>query len=163
MNCQIFTLMKFRSLFLFAITILLALGSCSKDKFDVGKQAKIDDATIVKYLTENSISATKHESGIYYQIIREGTGKVSYDANTSISVRYIGRLLNGKVFDKTNENSFTTKLGQLIAGWQIGIPLIQKGGKIRLFIPSGYAYGPKGAGAIPPNSVLDFDIELEGV
>jgi FKBP-type peptidyl-prolyl cis-trans isomerase FkpA len=69
-------------------------------------------------------------------------------------------LLNGTVFDGTTTQPISFKLGQVISGWQIGIPLIQKGGKIRLLIPSGLAYGPDGQGPIPGNAVLDFDIEL---
>lgn len=158
-------LMKFRNLFFMTISLLLALGSCRKDKFDAEKQAQIDDAAIIKYLANNNIAAPKHESGIYYQIISAGEGNVTYNANTLISARYTGRFLNGTVFDKTSINPAAFKLGQVITGWQIGIPLIQKGGKIRLIIPSGYAYGPKGdiTGAIPPNTVLDFDIELVDV
>lgn len=165
MNCQIIALMKFRTLFFITISLLLALGSCSKDKFDAEKQAQIDDAAIVKHLTDNNISAQKHESGIYYQIISEGEGNITYSGNTSISARYTGRFLNGNVFDKTNTSPAPFKLGQVITGWQIGIPLIQKGGKVRLIIPSGYAYGPDGdfTGTIPPNTVLDFDIELVDV
>jgi FKBP-type peptidyl-prolyl cis-trans isomerase FkpA len=51
----------------------------------------------------------------------------------------------------------------LIIGWQIGIPYIQKGGKIRLLIPSYYGYGNRAAGSIPANSILDFTITLSNV
>ena len=157
--------MKFRTLFFITISFLLALGSCSKDNFDAEKQAQIDDAIIVKYLTANNIPAQKHESGIYYEISSEGNGSVTYSQNTTISARYTGRFLNGGVFDQTSSSPVSFLLGQVIAGWQIGIPLIQKGGKIRLIIPSGYAYGPRGdiSGTIPPNTVLDFEIVLDDV
>ncbi|HEY0897924.1 MAG TPA: FKBP-type peptidyl-prolyl cis-trans isomerase, partial [Sphingobacteriaceae bacterium] len=101
----------------------------------------------------------RHETGLYYQIIAPGSGELVYNANTRITVKYTGRFLNGEIFDQGNLSSIA--LGdRLISGWQIGVPLIQKGGKIRILIPSVYGYGPSAAGPIPPNSVLDFDIEL---
>jgi FKBP-type peptidyl-prolyl cis-trans isomerase FkpA/FKBP-type peptidyl-prolyl cis-trans isomerase FklB len=48
----------------------------------------------------------------------------------------------------------------LIKGWQIGIPLMKKGGKATFYVPSELGYGGNDMGAIPPNSILIFDIEL---
>ncbi|MNL47460.1 FKBP-type peptidyl-prolyl cis-trans isomerase FkpA precursor [compost metagenome] len=77
---------------------------------------------------------------------------------------YAGRVLGEtKTFDSATGNTRPFTLGGLIAGWQIGIPYIQKGGKIRLFIPSQYAYGNSAMPGIPANSVLDFNIELTEV
>jgi FKBP-type peptidyl-prolyl cis-trans isomerase FkpA len=76
-----------------------------------------------------------------------------------IDVDYVGKLLNGVEFDANP--SFQYPLGNLIAGWQIGIRKIQPGGRIRLLIPSGYAYGRNPSGKIPANSVLDFTITLK--
>jgi FKBP-type peptidyl-prolyl cis-trans isomerase FkpA len=71
--------------------------------------------------------------------------------------------LDGTVFDQTTTQPLNFPLGNVIVGWQIGVPLIKKGGKIRLLIPSGYGYGQGGSGKIPSNAVLDFDIELVDV
>ena len=148
-------------LYLFSIIMMLSMSSCLKDEYvDPTVQAGKDDATIVKFIADNKISASKHSSGVYYQILQSGSGNITYTANTTVKVNYTGRLFSGQVFDKSTTQPLSFRLGQVIVGWQIGVPLIQKGGKIRLFIPSGYAYGPQGSGAIPPNSVLDFDIEL---
>ncbi|MES2872180.1 MAG: FKBP-type peptidyl-prolyl cis-trans isomerase [Bacteroidota bacterium] len=150
--------MRIKNLLLFILPLLLVAGSCKKA--DPEEQANIDDSTIRKFISEKNISAQKHSSGIYYQILSPGTGSISYTSNTTVSTKYTGRLLSGTVFDGTSTQPISFKLGQVIAGWQIGIPLIQKGGKIRLLIPSGLAYGPQGQGPIPGNAVLDFDIEL---
>ena len=151
-------LMKIKYILLFILPLLLVLGSCKK--FDAGEQANIDDSTILKFISDKNIVAQKHSSGIYYQILSSGSGNISFTNNTTVSTKYTGRLLNGTVFDATTTQPISFKLGQVISGWQIGIPLIQKGGKIRLLIPSGLAYGPDGQGPIPGNAVLDFDIEL---
>ncbi|MBB2146762.1 peptidylprolyl isomerase [Pedobacter sp. LMG 31464] len=138
--------------------IVGAFSSCKKDTFDAEKQAKIDDALIVDFIAKNSIVAVKHSSGLYYQIITPGDGNIVTTSNT-VSVTYSGKLLNGTEFDSST-TSFSLS-GNLIQGWKIGVPLIKKGGKIRLIIPSALAYGNTSPGAgIPKNAVLDFTIDL---
>ncbi len=143
--------------------LLLIVGvfsSCKKDEYDAEDQLRKDDALIVDFITKNSIVAIKHSSGFYYQIITPGSGNFTFTSTTSVSVNYEGRLLNGNVFDKSTATS-TFNLGNLIQGWQLGIPLIQKGGRIRLIIPSTLAYKNSSPGAgIPQNAVLDFTIDL---
>lgn len=142
------------------VLIAGALSSCKKDKFDSEEQLRKDDALIVEFIAKNSIPAVKHDSGIYYQIISPGTGNQSFNSSTTVSVNYEGRLLTGALFDKSTTTA-TFTLGKLIQGWQIGIPLIQKGGRIRLLIPSSLAYKNSSPGAgIPENAVLDFTIDL---
>ena len=144
------------------LVLLLAVGafsSCKKENYDPEKQLAVDDALIKDFIAKNSIVAIKHSSGVYYQIITPGAGNVNYTGATQVTVNYEGRLLNGSVFDKST-TSATFSLGGLIAGWQIGIPLIQKGGKIRLLIPSTLAYMNQVRTGIPENSVLDFTIDL---
>jgi len=147
-------------LLLFSLVMVLGLSSClKKDNFDPELQAQQDNAAIVKFLADKNITAVKHSSGLYYQIIEPGSGNITYSGNSKVTVNYTGRLLSGTVFDKSSA-PFAIQLGQVIIGWQIGVPLIQKGGKIRIFIPSEYGYGRQGSGPIPANAVLDFDIEL---
>ncbi|MBY0245377.1 MAG: FKBP-type peptidyl-prolyl cis-trans isomerase [Sphingobacteriaceae bacterium] len=149
--------------FIYVLILSIVLFQACKDKntenFDPEKQIKIDDSLINDFITKNKITALKHSSGLYYQILEPGTGNVSYSGTTEVTVNYEGRLLNGSVFDKSS-SATTFPLGSLIYGWQVGIPLIQKGGRVRLIIPSNLAYGNRATGGIPANSVLDFTIEL---
>jgi FKBP-type peptidyl-prolyl cis-trans isomerase FkpA len=71
----------------------------------------------------------------------------------------VGTLTNGTQFD-ANTTGTSFALGQLIVGWQKGIPLSKKGGTINLYIPPSLGYGPNQAGIIPPNSNLVFTIQL---
>lgn len=118
---------------------------------------------IADYLAANNISATKHSSGLYYTILQQGTGE-SPNNCSSIVISYSGRLSNGNVFDERSHVAFT--LGGLIEGWKIGLPLIQKGGKMKLYIPPSLGYGASdikdnnGVVVIPANSMLIFDISL---
>jgi FKBP-type peptidyl-prolyl cis-trans isomerase FkpA len=121
------------------------------------------------YLSGAGITtATKHCSGMYYQIISQGTGKTP-TVCTYVSVNYKGTLTNGTVFDQTTSTPYINAPIALIGGWQNGIPLISKGGKIRLYIPPSLGYGSAdqkdatGAVVIPGNSILIFDIELVDV
>ena len=156
--------MKVRYLFLFFVALVIGVSSCKKNSsVDPAKQAIIDDNLIKDFITKNNIPAIRLESGVYYQVILPGSGTVVYSLNTSVSAFYTGRLLNGSVFDKAITNPLSFKLGRVIQGWIVGVPLIQKGGKIRLLIPSGYGYGDVDAGTIPASSVLDFEIELVDV
>lgn len=155
-------------LLLFLLTSIVGLNSCIKEQADPFEAAKIqlekDEEIIKKFIADNKIPALRHESGLYYQIIQPGSGTVKYNTNTMVTVNYKGAFLDGKVFDQTKVNEpVSFALGRVISGWQIGVPLIQKAGKIRLIIPSGYAYGPDAKQGIPANSILDFDIELVDV
>jgi len=145
---------------------LLAFSACKKEPEPIDRRALAfeqygkDTLIIRKFIADNNIPAVKDSVfDVYYQIIEPGTGTVVPTRNSIVTVAYKGRLLNGTVFDESTSLRFT--LGNLITGWQLGLPKIKEGGKIRLLIPSGYAYGPQANGRIPANSVLDFDIELK--
>ena len=155
-------LIKPKNFVFLILPLLLAMSSC-KDNCNPEKQVQQDEATIIKFLSEKNITAQRHSTGVYYQIVNTGTGNITFNSNTTVSVKYSGRLLSGSVFDPGAAQPISFKLGGVIPGWQIGVPLIQKGGKIRLFIPSGLAYGCDGQGSISSNAVLDFDIELVDV
>ncbi len=89
-------------------------------------------------------------------------------AGDSVSVHYTGTLTNGQKFDSSYDRGtpFVFKLGdgQVIKGWEQGIPGMCVGEKIQLFIPPDLAYGDRGFGnLIPPKSSLQFEVELMGI
>lgn len=118
-------------------------------------------------IDEIAMGFDKTESGLRYKIINKGDGAKAEKGKT-VSVHYKGMLPNGKVFDSSYERKqpidFALGMGQVIAGWDEGIQLLQVGDKARLVIPSHIAYGSAGAGGvIPPNATLVFDVELVAV
>ena len=95
-----------------------------------------------------------------------GTGAVAVTGDT-VTVNYIGRLQNGTVFEDSYalNRTYTFRLGagQVIRGWDQGIPGMRVGGKRRLTIPPDLAYGSSGNGPIPPNATIVFDVELMSI
>ncbi|MEQ9423122.1 MAG: FKBP-type peptidyl-prolyl cis-trans isomerase [Cyclobacteriaceae bacterium] len=143
--------------------ILLILTSCLEDNDDgvltPDEQFEVDIAKIDQYLAVNNITAQTEINGVRYVVHNPGDS-ISVEISNTIKVAYEGRLFDGTIFDSSPEATFP--LGNLIAGWQIGVPLIKEGGSITLYIPSAYAYGTRGTanGSIPPNANVIFDIEL---
>jgi FKBP-type peptidyl-prolyl cis-trans isomerase len=117
------------------------------------KHTKADDETII-------IPFKTTKSGLKYRVLRDGTGIVPNSTST-VRVHYRGRLNNGAVFDEGEIKDQVVGTG-IIKGWQEGLQLVAKGGKIELEIPPDLGYGAKGAGdgKIPPNATLHFEIEL---
>jgi FKBP-type peptidyl-prolyl cis-trans isomerase FkpA len=157
---------KITTLFLFSIVLL---GACSKDEDQpcgysesmvVAPQSEIN--AVQAYLGTNGIAATQHPSGLFYVIETSGAGATAGLCN-AVTVNYVGKLTNGTIFDQTTGSPATFTLGQLIIGWQKGLPLIKPGGKIKLYIPPTLGYGPNANGPIPANSILIFEMELVAV
>ncbi|KAG6813562.1 hypothetical protein H0H92_009954 [Tricholoma furcatifolium] len=100
--------------------------------------------------------------GIKVLDAKVGTGPMAKKGNR-VSVRYIGKLTSGKVFDQnTKGKPFTFNLGksEVIKGWDEGIAGMQVGGERKLTIPPAMAYGSKGTPGIPKNSTLIFEVKL---
>ena len=134
---------------------------------EVVAQLKSDDAVLQDYIKKNNLTVKKTPSGLYYQVLKPGTGAVP-KAGQTVSVNYSGTLLSGKQFDSSDKAGkpieFPIGQGAVIPGWDEGISLLNKGTRAILLIPSPLAYGPRGAGAdIPANAPLRFEVELVDV
>jgi FKBP-type peptidyl-prolyl cis-trans isomerase len=117
---------------------------------------------LVAYCQANSINYTEHASGLLYEIINPGSG-ASPTNSSVVSVVYTGMHFNNTAFD-AQANPVTFSLASVIDGWKIGVPLIKKGGRIKLVIPSALAYSCTGSGSdIAPNEPLFFDVTLTDV
>lgn len=137
-------------------------SGCLKDNSCNAKTVESEQATIVNYALANGITATAHSSGLHYEVVTAGTGPAP-TINSTVSVRYVGKLLNGTVFDTQAGTPVTFPVNQVIPGWQLGLPLVQEGGTIKLIVPSSLAYGCTGYGAIPADAILYFEIDLVDV
>lgn len=101
-------------------------------------------------------------SGLQYEVIKQGDGPKP-EATDRVVVHYTGKLIDGTVFDSSEERGEPATFGvtQVIPGWVEALQMMNAGSQWRLFIPSNLAYGPNGAGGvIGPNQTLIFDVTL---
>lgn len=117
------------------------------------------------YLAENAEAegVTTTESGLQYEILKEGEGEVSPGPDDVVTVHYEGKLLDGTVFDSSVSRGEPVDLpvSGVIPGWVEILQLMQVGDKLKVTIPSELAYGDASPSpVIPPNSILVFEMEL---
>ncbi|MEY3737615.1 MAG: hypothetical protein RL544_393 [Bacteroidota bacterium] len=153
--------MKRNVLLAFVLASFLFSACGKSDSPCVPATVASEKTAMVAYCTANGINYTEHPSGILYEIMAPGLGTQPALTNT-VSTVYTGKLLNGTQFD-ASANPVSFLLSGVIQGWQIGIPLIKKGGRIKMVIPSSLSYGCTGSGSIPPNSPLYFEVSLTDV
>lgn len=129
--------------------------------YDPYAQLEKDKATIKSYLSGHGITnAIDDPYGIQMVITQLGTG-LPPQLHHTVDVDYVGKLLsNGTTFDQGNVKG---SLSSYIQGWQQAISRLPEGSKATLYIPSPLAYKNQGAGQIPPNSNLVFDVHLKDV
>lgn len=119
-------------------------------------------AAVGQSATNNAPAPTTGELQIADEVIGTGTAVVAGD---QISVKYVGMLADGTVFDASANHggaqTFVIGVGQVIPGWDQGVIGMKEGGKRKLVIPASLAYGDQGVpGVIPGGSTLTFEIEL---
>lgn len=132
------------------------------DKAKAGETLKAGE----KFLTENKAKegVKTTNSGLQYKVNKEGTG-ASPVLGDGVMVEYTGKLIDGTEFDSTAKHGgqpFAVPLtgNSVIKGWTEGLQLMKEGGEYTLYIPAHLAYGDKGQGKIPANSVLVFDMKI---
>lgn len=151
-------------------SLLLICSIFAAGKSKAQSQSAIDDKILTEYFAKNKIKATKTSSGLYYTINKKGTG-ANAKAGQQVSMNYVGKFLDGKVFDGNVDDNYNPVNGrellkfqlgvrQVIAGWDEGIQLMNPGTRATLYIPSGLGYGPAGRGPIGPNTIMMFNVEL---
>ncbi len=122
--------------------------------------ALANSVSIKDCMENNKVTLT---NGLILEDLVVGTGEEVKSGDT-INMHYLGTLENGTKFDSSYDRNETFPVrigvGQVIPGWDLGIPGMKIGGKRKLTIPSDLAYGDRGAGGvIPPNATLIFEVE----
>ncbi|MCY4017269.1 MAG: FKBP-type peptidyl-prolyl cis-trans isomerase [Gammaproteobacteria bacterium] len=103
------------------------------------------------------------DSGLQYEVLGTGPEGASPAAADAVLAHYHGTLIDGSIFDSSVDRGEPAQfaLSQVIPGWTEALQLMRVGDEWRLFIPPDLAYGESSPSpAIPPNSVLIFDVEL---
>jgi FKBP-type peptidyl-prolyl cis-trans isomerase FkpA len=150
-----------------------------KAEVEAQKQLVLDTKLIQEYAQKKGLKTTVTPSGLHYIIQKLGTGLKPQTGDT-VKVNYTGMLLDGKIFDTSNEQkakesqtynaqrkyeplAFPVGVSAVIQGWDEGLTLLPKGSKALLLIPSKLGYGSQDMGVIPANSVMIFEVELVDV
>ncbi len=106
---------------------------------------------------------TQEVKSLMMSVAKQGAGKVAEKGKIAV-VHYTGTFMDGRKFDSSLDRGepfkFIVGAGQVIKGWDIGVEGMKVGEKRNLTIPPDMAYGAQGAGPIPPNTPLKFDVEL---
>jgi FKBP-type peptidyl-prolyl cis-trans isomerase FkpA len=140
------------------VTLALALAGCDRTP----QQQPQQQPGSASASAEAAIALQKIDTVV-------GTGKEAIKGSTAV-VNYTGWLYvtsaeqqHGEKFDSSigrEPFSFSLGAGQVIPGWDEGVQGMKVGGKRTLIVPAAMGYGANGAGPIPPNSNLIFDVEL---
>lgn len=112
--------------------------------------------------TPSEAEAVVTESGLVFESLTEGDG-AQPGARDSVRVHYRGTFADGREFDSSYARGepVTFPLDRVIACWTEGVQKMREGGVARLTCPPDIAYGSRGAGGvIPPDTTLQFEIEL---
>ncbi len=116
-----------------------------------------------KFLEENKTKegVVALPSGLQYKVLKEGNGPKPKETD-NVTVHYKGTLLDGTKFDSSYDRGepVTFPLNRVIKGWTEALQHMPVGSKWQIFIPPNLAYGKEGNQRIPPNALLQFEVEL---
>ena len=99
-------------------------------------------------------------NGVMYRIISKGSGQKP-SPKSFVTVHYVGKLINGKIFDQTQKGRPATfRLNELITGWITALREMPAGSHWEIVIPYNLGYGSRASGPIKAFSTLIFDITL---
>ena len=127
--------------------------------------AASEDLAGLQYWNEIKKEAIETSSGLQYKVLIMGTGRKP-TASDKVTVHYRGLLLNGAQFDSSypDDEPVSLRLKKVIKGWTEGVQLMPVGSVFVFLIPPELAYGDRrGAGSVPRNATLIFEIELFGI
>jgi len=136
----------------------------AKAKAEAKEQREKDRKSALALIMAKWPKLVTTKSGLMYQVLKAGSG-ASPGLSATVTVAYVGRLLNGKVFDSTEARGTPAsfRVDKVIRGWTEALLMMKKGEKRLLVIPPELGYGERGyPGVISPNAFLVFEVELLG-
>jgi FKBP-type peptidyl-prolyl cis-trans isomerase len=143
------------------LTLAFASACTKKEESETAQNTTAAQTTTAQTAASPAAASNEPKLESTDTVVGKGAEAV---AGKTVFVLYKGTLSDGTVFDSAQDPksafSFQLGAGNVIPGWEKGIPGMKVGGKRKLVIPPEMAYGPNGVGKIPPNSTLTFEVEL---
>jgi FKBP-type peptidyl-prolyl cis-trans isomerase FkpA len=120
---------------------------------------------IKNYIRSKNQVITKETEGVVYVRTAESPSPAPVPTNTTISLNYVGKLLDGTIFDQ-NTSGFpfynspsNPSASRVITGWVTGVNMMQMGETGIVYITSKEAYGARGSSPkIAPYAPLFFEL-----
>lgn len=138
--------------------LALFLSACST--YNEEQKTQFDER-IETYIKKNDLDLEKSESGLYYNIINEGSG-ARVLAKDAITFSYKGTLIDGTVFDEQTE-PVTFRVSELIGAWKEAVLKLNEGGEAFIIAPPQLGYGERELEKIPANSIVIFTLKVHKV
>lgn len=139
----------------FTLLVLFFLTGCQTYSND--QKNEFDDE-IQAYIKDKGLDLERSESGLYFKILDKGDGdEVLF--RDKVAFKYRGEFLNGKVFDEQKE-PIEYNVDILIGAWKEIMLELNEGGKAFIIAPPTLGYGENDLEAIPPNSILVYNLEV---
>ncbi len=145
-----------------AVAALLVAG-CRDSSSANGTPDTIERARYASSLDVDLKASTKLPTGVYFRDLVVGSGPLVTNGMYA-SVAYVLWTTDGKKIEASPLGEpYTFRVGarDVIPGWDYGIVGMHVGGKRQLIVPPELAYGANGQGAIGPNTILVFTVEVE--
>lgn len=144
----------------FCLLFVVAFSSCRDKEI---RQHEADILAIENYLNQQGITAERDPAADFFYsffVKNDNSYTPPRDEGLTLEVLYKAYLLDGTVVEDTRSTPVRVALDQSIYGWRLALPLMSKGDRMLLLLPSRLAYGTESSGLIPANSILVFEIEL---
>lgn len=118
------------------------------------------------YIKENNINVSPLDSRVYVVPLEKGKGRCPVKGER-VEIDFSASLLNGQpigtTFGREEKFSFVLGEGFVIPGWEVIVPTMRVGDRVRAFIPFEMAYGEHSVADIPPYANLVYEIKLLGI
>ena len=156
---------RFKGPILAALMIGLAgsgISACGESMDHMAPaNAAAGQAFLAKTAKETGVKSLS--GGLLYKVIASGDQNSPQAGPTDlVKVNYEGKLIDGTVFDSSFKRGVPAafNLDGVVKAWQIAVPHMHKGDVWVIYVPAELGYGDRGAGPIPPGSVLIIKIQL---
>jgi FKBP-type peptidyl-prolyl cis-trans isomerase len=154
---------------LVAALAVFALAACSSESDEAAEETTNAEEAVPEESAPVSVESSwttfpvDEATELVVEDLVVGTGSEA-TTGSPVLVHYTGYLVDGTMFDSSVERGepfdFVLSQGMVIRGWDEGVAGMKVGGVRRLVIPPDMGYGSQGAGFIPPNATLVFEVEL---